>query len=78
MTRFEYNHFECPGTDLHDRLNELGSEGWRLHTCEPYFLQGEDGVTHMFTIVMDRAYQVQETSSDPDTIKRPEAIACKN
>lgn len=81
MMRFEYKVLQCSGPDLEAKLNELGNEGWRLHTCDPFYTQGEgESLTTHFTVVLDRGYMLDESSDNPgsDTIDRPEAIACKN
>jgi hypothetical protein len=88
MVTFEYKVLHASGTDLEALLNELGREGWRLHTCEPFFIhetiqhpevqQVQHVVTVDYAVVLDRAHQLPEpASASPNVIDRPEAIACK-
>lgn len=44
MHIFKYHSFTCEvGETLETRLNELGAQGWRLHTCEPIRTMGPAG-----------------------------------
>lgn len=75
--KYQYFHTQCPVFKLNDVLNELGQEGWRLHTCEPFILTDQEGqMQTVFEVVMDRAYQ--EAAEPPgDEIEQPEAMACR-
>ncbi len=63
MPIFQYLHFVCFQDELDTRLNQYGSEGWRLHTCEPVVVQGPSGSGLMQAfVVMDKTF----TPSDHD------------
>ena len=57
ITKFTYKTFVCEQDQLEDQLNELGFEGWRLHTCEPVIAHGPAGSSPMKVFcVLDQAY----------------------
>jgi hypothetical protein len=60
MSTFKYISFTCEYVDLEARLNQYGSQGWRLHTCEPVPTIGPhgSGTLHAF-VVMDMLYQTE-------------------
>jgi hypothetical protein len=74
---------------LEPRLNALGADGWRLHTCEPCFSEeiipnpnggrNQRVVNVDFTVVMDKVFQVEEPKpAIASTVEEPEAMQCKN
>lgn len=78
MHIFKYHHFTCAvGDTLDARLNELGLQGWRLHTCEPIRSTGlvGSGPLEAF-VVMDMTMVTadEETAGEP----RSEGIAMRN
>lgn len=51
---FLYKSSTCEEEELETRLNQHGAEGWRLHTCEPFVIQGVVGVGSLkYAVVMD-------------------------
>ena len=59
MPVFRYINFLCEQTELDALLNQYGSEGWRLHTCEPVVTMGPQGsgLLHAF-VVMDKVVDI--------------------
>ncbi len=52
---FQYNAFQCDSDEVHNALNVLADDGWRLHTCDPVTIRGGEGVDSLFFwIVMER------------------------
>ena len=47
---WEYKTFFLEPIDVHDTINALGSDGWRLHTCDPVIV----GLSYGVLVVMDR------------------------
>ena len=78
MPTFKYISFTCEADELEARLNELGSQGWRLHTCEPTVTIGPSGsgTLHAF-VVMDMLIAADEEGAEPEDAPRPEGIAMK-
>lgn len=77
MHTIKYTSFMCDYDSLEARLNELGSQGWRLHTCEPVPLIGPQGTGSVRAfVVMDMLVEHAEenqTEAEP----RPEGIAMR-
>ena len=85
MTEFQYINFLCEQTQLEPLLNQYGSDGWRLHTCEPVTNTGPfgPGVLQAF-VVMDRMFApetpflVQEEQAIPQqSVAKNEGIPMK-
>jgi hypothetical protein len=80
MMQYQYLHFNCPDHRLEALLNERGTDGWRLHTCEPFhvMIDASNWDTY-FTVVMDKAYQTPAPahSSNPLELDRSGAMACR-
>jgi hypothetical protein len=65
---FDYHSFTCDADELQAHLDELGARGWRLHTCEPYVVQGVEGVgTLKIFCVMDIGPIPNEELEKPET-----------
>lgn len=76
MHIFKYHTFTCAAGDiLEARLNELGLQGWRLHTCEPIRSSGSAGSGPLEAfVVMDMTMVAdEETAGEP----RSEGLAMK-
>lgn len=78
MPTFKYISFTCEADALENRLNEYGSQGWRLHTCEPVVTVGPhgSGTLHAF-VVMDMLISAEDDGTDSTAEPRPEGIAMK-
>ena len=65
MITFKYTSFVCEIDELAGRLDELGAQGWRLHTCEPTATIGPSGsgVLRIF-VVMDMATDTDMLNDD--------------
>lgn len=56
------------GEELTARLNELGRQGWRLHTCEPIRSVGSAGSGPLEAfVVMDYATSHEEPAAEPSS-----------
>lgn len=78
MPTFKYISFTCEADALEDRLNEYGSQGWRLHTCEPVATVGPQGSGTLHTfVVMDMLIAADDDGADAEEAPRPEGIAMK-
>ena len=77
MTQFLYLSFVCDQPSLEAKLNELGRQGWRLHTCEPVMTFGPagNGPLQAF-VVMDMAV-VEEPGDNPAEDAASEGIPMK-
>ena len=76
MHIFKYHTFTCAAGDiLEARLNELGLQGWRLHTCEPIRNIGSAGSGPLEAfVVMD---MTMVTDEEPAGEPRSEGLAMK-
>lgn len=64
-----YLHFTCEAAELNDMLNKYGSNGWRLHTCEPVPTLGSHGSGTLYAfVVMDKLVVAteEEPAVEPD------------
>lgn len=69
----QYQAFECDADVVHASLNELGGQGWRLHTCHPMTIRGQAEVDSVrYAIVMERLI---EDPSETEVDDAPEGIA---
>ena len=76
MHIFKYHTFTCAvGDTLRDQLNELGLQGWRLHTCEPIRSSGSAGSGPLEAfVVMDMTMVADE---EPAGEPRSEGLPMK-
>ncbi len=66
-TMFQYQAFESDADQVHQSLNELAAEGWRLFSCHPFSIRGQAGVdSTRYSIVMERLAPEPEDSEKPD------------
>lgn len=77
MMRFEYKTLLCGTLEGAEKaLNELGAEGWRLHSFEPQ--TSADLFLSTFLIVMDRATVVEVAPAPaPAADDEPIGIRCR-
>lgn len=74
----KYLSFVCDADELEARLNELGSQGWRLHTCEPVATIGPSGSgTLNAFVVMDMLIAPESDADAPAADDTPEGIPMK-
>jgi len=61
MLAYEYKTFTKERGLVENALNELGAQGWRLHTADLHrvYEGTEDCETYIY-IVMDRAYETED------------------
>lgn len=77
-TVFEYKAFVCEEEDLETLLNKAGQEGWRLHTCEPFVVIGQEGIGSLkFAVVLDQVYNESEETGQ-ESSGSIEGIPMKN
>ena len=61
MLAYEYKSFVKRRGELEDALNELGAQGWRLHTADLHVAyEGTEDAYAYIHIVMDRAYETED------------------
>lgn len=76
MTQFLYHTFVCDHDELEPKLNELGAQGWRLHTCEPVVTIGPQGTGLLKTLIVLDMMVVEEDET-PKSMERGGGIAMK-
>lgn len=78
MPTIEYKTFICFHDELEARLNELGNEGWRLHTCDPVVTMGQHGSgTVQAFVVLDRVVPEDQEYASVDNPDASEGLAMK-
>lgn len=79
MQIYQYTSKLIHHKDVQDWVNEMGSEGWRLHTAEPVFNQFMEGTSPIQVfIVMDKGFAVDDPEEPVDEEAGPHGIEMKN
>ena len=63
---WDYLAFECDADEKQALLKKHGAAGWRLHSCDPYVITGNQGigVVH-FSVVMDKPLNDAPKAAEP-------------
>jgi len=72
MPTFEYLTFTCTEFELQERLSTFGTNGWRLHTCEPILPYGPagTGVVRILVVLDKFNAPAEEEGSSPEPLEQ--------
>lgn len=74
MPTYDYQTFNFASlSNLQEKQRELGAEGWRTHTCEPYVVVGQEGVGSVYYLLSMEFTHLYEP---PQEEAPPAAMAC--